>query len=154
MVVRLSALRTGRRLRPGNIPGTHIFFSRGRIKPMTILRPERFDQWKIPITPSGTEPATIRFLAQCLNQLYHRVPPLTLSQLMFHICGVSKIQHIPSLPSEPLAAVWTWKGHDSVYKWGTEGGFRGVQPPPPWNSEVLPKLSRIPSSVEYTSVTT
>jgi hypothetical protein len=31
----------------------------------------------------------------------------------------------------------------------------GVQTlPPPRNSEVLPKLSRIPSSVEYTSVTT
>jgi hypothetical protein len=35
-------------------------------------------------------------------------------------------------------------------QWRTEGG--GF--PPPRNSEVLPKLSRIPSSVEYTSVTT
>ena len=45
------------------------------------------------------------------------------------------------------------------YKWlwsvAYRGGFEGVQtPPPPRNSEVLTKLSRIPSSVENTSVTT
>jgi hypothetical protein len=36
-----------------------------------------------------------------------------------------------------------------AYRGGCYGG-----PPPPRNSDVLPKLSRIPSSVEYTSVTT
>jgi hypothetical protein len=34
------------------------------------------------------------------------------------------------------------------------GGFGGFKPPPLRNSEVLTKLSRIPSSVENTSVTT
>jgi hypothetical protein len=38
-------------------------------------------------------------------------------------------------------------------QWRTEGGW-GFNPPPPRNSEALTKLSRIPSSVENTSVTT
>jgi hypothetical protein len=37
-------------------------------------------------------------------------------------------------------------------QWRTEGRVWGVQTPR--NSKVLPKLSRIPSSVEYTFVTT
>jgi hypothetical protein len=40
-----------------------------------------------------------------------------------------------------------------VSQWRADGGGLGVEPPSR-NSEVLPKMSRIPSSVEYTSVTT
>ena len=39
------------------------------------MRPERLYQWKIPMTPSGMEPATFWLVVQCLNQLRYRVPP-------------------------------------------------------------------------------
>jgi len=68
-VVTLSALRTGRLYPPPRKYSWYSYLLETDSTPRAIVRPVGICQWKMPMTPSGIEPATFRFVVQCLNQL-------------------------------------------------------------------------------------
>jgi len=90
-VVRLSALRTSRLYHPTKY-SWYSFLLEAESTPAPQCSQNDHIKRKIPVTPSGTEPATFWLVAQCLNQLHHHMPPRNLCMMMkmIYVCSHTK----------------------------------------------------------------
>ena len=94
-VVRLSVLPTGRLY----LQEIFLVHTAGWVEPRAIEQQGGLYQRKIPMTPSGIEPATFRLVALCLNQLRHRLTCIGCSKL---------IERLPYRPREKMNDILSW----------------------------------------------
>jgi len=92
-VLKLLAWRTGR-LYPQEILLV-LNYVTGWVNPRAIVQPEGLCQWKLPMTAAVIEPAPLRFVAQCLNQLRHRVPRIYIYIYIYIFTGWTVRDRIP-----------------------------------------------------------
>jgi hypothetical protein len=83
--VRQSAHEGGKVVSPTHRPTLSWYSFLLEAESTAIVRSEGLCQWKIPVTPSGIEPATFRFVAQCLNHCANAYPLIPCYALFYCI---------------------------------------------------------------------
>jgi hypothetical protein len=68
----------------------------GWVDPGAIVRPEGLNQWKITKTAPWLEPATFRFVPQCINQLRHNTPALRVGLSCFQSFRIRRSHRFPN----------------------------------------------------------
>ena len=140
MVVRLSALRTGRHY-PQEILLVLISVQRLSRSQGHSAIGRILCQWKIPLTPAGIEPATFRFVAQHLNHFAATVPMWSVGSRLTVVNPLSVMSlKADTFFSMPARQFLLW----DIFQWVQ--GQLSYSVLTPWSRIVLEKLSGFSAS--------
>jgi hypothetical protein len=113
-----------------------------------MVRPEGLCQWKTPMTPSEIKPATLRFVAQCLN--HHRVP-VYLVTIIKHLINIVEKKEFDQQSVKLTQTLALSSRNDILGQTGRRDlpithSFNSLSAPPPQKKRVTPNEQPLSSA--------